>query len=87
MPVPGRPQRRARLRKAIDYTRGFTPAQIDGSDAREIVLQMSSGELRMSGEDYLKGYVLPNVYFHATTTYALLRQAGVELGKRDFLGT
>jgi len=42
--------------------------------------------LRFTGESYLKHYVLPNLYFHATTTYALLRHAGVELGKRDFLG-
>jgi hypothetical protein len=65
---------------------GFSAAQIDGSDAREIVLQMRIGERRFTGEDYLKQYVLPNFYFHATTTYALLRHAGVELGKRDFLG-
>ena len=77
---------RARIRKTLDYVGGFSAAQIDGSDAREIVLQMRVGEVKFSGEDYLKHYVLPNVYFHATTTYALLRQAGVELGKRDFLG-
>ena len=77
---------RARIRKTLDYVGGFPAAQIDGSDAREIVLQMRVGEVKFSGEDYLKHYVLPNVYFHATTTYALLRQAGVELGKRDFLG-
>lgn len=77
---------RARIRKTLDYVGGFTASQLDGSDAREIVLQMRSGEVKFSGEDYLKHYVLPNVYFHATTTYALLRHAGVELGKRDFLG-
>ncbi|MFY9513298.1 MAG: DUF1993 domain-containing protein [Rubrivivax sp.] len=77
---------RARIRKTLDYVAGFEAAQIDGSDGREIVLQMRSGEVKFSGEDYLKHYVLPNVYFHATTTYALLRSAGVELGKRDFLG-
>ena len=77
---------RARIRRTLDYVQGFSAAQIDGSDAREIVLQMRAGEVKFSGEDYLKHYVLPNVYFHATTTYALLRHAGVELGKRDFLG-
>lgn len=77
---------RARIRKTLDYVGGFGAAQIDGSDAREIVLQMRTGEVKFSGEDYLKHYVLPNAYFHATTTYALLRHAGVELGKRDFLG-
>ena len=77
---------RARIRRTQDYVSGFTAHQIDGSDTREIVLPMRTGERRLSGEDYLKGFVLPNVYFHATTAYALLRQAGVELGKRDFLG-
>ena len=63
------------------------PAQIDGSEAREIVLPTRQGDpLRFSGEAFLKHFVLPNFYFHATTTYALLRHAGVELGKRDYLG-
>lgn len=76
---------RARVRKTIAYVQGFSAAQIDGSDAREVVLSMRSGERRMLGEDYLNAYVLPNVYFHLTTAYALLRQGGVEIGKRDFL--
>ena len=62
------------------------PGVSDGSESRDIVLQMRAGELRFNGEDYLKHFVLPNLYFHLTTTYALLRHAGVELGKKDFLG-
>lgn len=78
---------RARIRKALEYVLSFKAAQIDGSEAREILVPTRQGEpLRFTGESYLKHYVLPNLYFHATTTYALLRQAGVELGKRDFLG-
>lgn len=78
---------RARLRKAIDYVQSFSPEQIDGTEAREIVLPMRHGDpLRYDGETYLKQYVLPNLYFHSTTAYALLRHAGVALGKRDFLG-
>ncbi|CAD5374896.1 conserved hypothetical protein [Rubrivivax sp. A210] len=77
---------RARIRRTIDYVQGFASAQIDGSEGREIVMQMRVGELRFTGEDYLRHFVLPNLYFHLTTTYALLRHAGVELGKRDFLG-
>jgi len=77
---------RARVQKTIDYVGGFSAAQIDGSDAREIVLPTRTGDpRRFSGENYLKQFVLPNFYFHSTTTYALLRHAGVELGKRDFL--
>jgi uncharacterized protein len=78
---------RARIRKTIDYVKSVGPAQIDGSEAKEILLPQRSGEpLKFSGENYLKHFVLPNFYFHATTTYALLRHAGVDLGKKDFLG-
>jgi len=78
---------RARLQRTIDYVQSVPEAQFTGSESREIVLPMRTGEpLRFSGEAYLKHFVLPNLYFHLTTTYALLRHAGVELGKRDFLG-
>lgn len=77
---------RARIRKAIDYAQSVPAAQIDGSEARQISLPQRSGEpLLFTGEAFLKHYALPNFYFHCTTTYALLRQAGVALGKRDFL--
>jgi hypothetical protein len=77
---------RARVNKAIDYVQSVPASLIDGSEEREIVLPMRQGETRFAGQAYVLGYVLPNVYFHATTAYALLRHAGVELGKRDFLG-
>lgn len=78
---------RARIRKTIDYVQSVPAVQIDGSEARDIVLPMRVGDpLHFTGQDYLTQFVLPNFYFHATTAYALLRHAGVELGKRDFLG-
>jgi len=78
---------RARLRKTIDYVQSIPAAQIDGSEGREIVLPMRSGDpLRFNGMSYLQHFVMPNLYFHSSMTYALLRHAGVELGKRDFLG-
>lgn len=78
---------RARVRKTIDFVQSVPAAQIDGSEDREILLPTRSGEpMRFSGENYLKHFVLPNFYFHTTTTYALLRHAGVELGKTDYLG-
>ena len=65
----------------------FSAAQIDGSDARAISIPMRSGDaLNFSGEAFLKHYALPNFYFHSCATYMLLRHAGVELGKADFLG-
>ena len=79
---------RARVRRTVDYVQSFSAQQFEGSDNREIVLPTRSGDpLRFSGENYLKHFVLPNLYFHTTTTYALLRHAGVELGKKDFLGS
>ena len=77
---------RARVRKTMDYVQSIPADKIDGSESREIVLQMRAGELRFSGENYLRHYALPNFYFHLTTAYALLRHAGVDIGKTDFLG-
>lgn len=78
---------RARVHRAIEYVQSFQAADIDGSEGREILLPTRQGDpLRFTGENYLRHFVLPNFFFHATMTYALLRHAGVELGKRDFLG-
>ena len=78
---------RARVRKTIDYVNAFSAAQIDGSEEREILVPRRTSEpLVFRGEDYLKHYALPNLYFHVTTTYALLRHGGVEIGKGDYLG-
>ncbi|MDO8420361.1 MAG: DUF1993 domain-containing protein [Rubrivivax sp.] len=77
---------RLRVLRTIEYVQSYAPEQIDGSEAREILLPTRQGDpLQFTGEAYLKHFVLPNFYFHATTTYALLRHAGVELGKRDYL--
>jgi len=76
----------ARIATVIGMIEAFTPAQIDGSEDREIVLKLRSGDMHFRGQDYLLGFVLPNVYFHASTAYAILRGVGVVLGKADFLG-
>ena len=78
---------RTRIRRTIDYVQSFKPEQIDGSEGREIALPTRSGEpRRFTGESYLKHFVTPNLYFHLTTVYALLRQGGVDIGKMDYLG-
>jgi hypothetical protein len=77
---------RQRVRKTIDYLQSIPVAQIDDSDAREISVPRRAGSITMTGESYLKTFALPNFFFHVTTTYALLRHNGVELGKADFLG-
>jgi uncharacterized protein len=75
-----------RVAKTIDYLQSVPAAQIDGSEARSISVPRRSGPITMPGEVYLKHYALSNFFFHVTTTYALLRHNGVELGKSDFLG-
>ena len=77
---------RARIAAVLDYLKGFKPGQIDGSEGREITLTIGGNPMKFTGEQYLMGVAVPNFYFHCTTTYAILRQAGVEIGKRDFLG-
>ncbi len=78
---------RARIRKTIDYVQSVPADQVNAGADREIVLPRRTGEpLRLGAEAFVLNYVLPNFYFHTTTAYALLRQAGVEIGKRDYLG-
>jgi len=80
-------QLKARLQKAIDYAQAMPAAKVDGSDAREVAVPAGpSRTLTFPGEVFLKSFSLPNFYFHATMAYALLREAGVELGKLDYLG-
>ena len=78
---------RERVQKTIAYVNTATAATIDGSENREIVIPMRTRDaLQFSGEVFLKHWALPNFFFHASMAYALLRHAGVELGKMDFLG-
>ncbi len=76
----------ARVRRAVDYLRGFSAAQIDGSEERAVTIKAGSRELHFKGREYLFGFAYPNFYFHVTAAYAILRHNGVEVGKRDFLG-
>ena len=77
---------RARIRKTLDYIESIPAVQIEGTDAKDIVVPRRDGSMTLKGEAYLKQFVLPNFFFHVTTTYALLRHNGVDLGKADFLG-
>jgi hypothetical protein len=77
---------KARIAKTIAFVKSVTPAQIDGSEDKAIAFKAGATELKFTGRQYLTGFVFPNFYFHATTTYDILRHCGVELGKRDFLG-
>lgn len=77
---------KARLAKTIAFIKSVTPAQIDGSEEKEIVLKLRRGEKKMTGRDYFLHFVMPNFYFHVTTAYDILRVSGVDLGKMDFTG-
>jgi len=79
-------QLHARIAGAIAHLEGFTPAQFEGSETRAVSFKTRAGELKFDGQGYLLTYVLPNLYFHATTAYNLLRRSGVGIGKTDFLG-
>jgi hypothetical protein len=77
---------RERVRKTLDYVNSVPASAIDGSEQRDIVIPMRTRDaLQFKGLFYLQHWALPNFYFHVTTAYALLRHAGVELGKGDFL--
>ena len=77
----------ARLAKTIAFLNTFTPDQIEGSEEKTITLPVGKRDMSFQGRPYLLDFVLPNIYFHSTTAYAILRHWGVELGKTDFLGS
>ena len=73
---------KARLAKTIDYCKTFKPAQIDGTEDKDISIKLGA-----MGQGLLQNFILPNFYFHCTTEYDILRHCGVELSKRDFMST
>ncbi len=75
-----------RIAKTIAFVNGFSAAQIDGSEDKDIVTKRGDVETRYKGMQFLLNHAMPNVYFHVTTVYAMLRHNGIEIGKRDYLG-
>ena len=75
-----------RIAKTMAYVNSFTAAQIDGTEDKDIVTKRGDVETRYKGMQFLLNHAMPNVYFHVTTGYAILRHKGVEIGKRDYLG-
>jgi uncharacterized protein len=78
---------KARIAKTVDFIKTIAPAQLEGSEDRNIHLKLGPREVDYTGIQYLLGHALPNFYFHVTTAYDILRHNGVELGKRDYIGT
>jgi len=81
------PELKARIAKTLDFVQSIPAAKIDGSEEREVVMKMRSGDVKFTGLQYLLGHAYPNFYFHVTTAYNILRANGVDIGKRDFIGT
>ena len=77
---------KGRIAKAVDFIRGITPEQLEGSEDRQIELKQATRTLNFTGRVFLLHHAMPQFCFHATTAYNILRQAGVEIGKRDFMG-
>jgi hypothetical protein len=78
----------ALLDQTLAFIDGLAAAQFEGSEVKEVVLRPGTPkEKRLSGQAYLSNYGLPQFFFHVTTTYALLRHNGLDIGKRDYMGS
>jgi uncharacterized protein len=75
----------ARIAKTLTFIDTIKPEQLVGSETRDITITVRKTDLHFTGQDYLLKWVMPNVYFHVTTAYNILRHNGCELGKSDFL--
>ena len=76
------------LDQTLAFIDGLAAAQFEGSEAKEVVLRPGTPkEKKLSGQAYLSNYGLPQFFFHVTTAYALLRHNGLDIGKRDYMGT
>jgi len=76
---------RARIARCIDYMRSLPAAAFEGSETRDIKVPTGDRTLEYKGLEFLQRWAIPNVFFHVTTAYDILRHNGVDLGKRDFL--
>lgn len=75
-----------RIAGTIDYVGSFTATQVDDSEEQILDVNLGGHQLQLSGRNFLLRYALPNLFFHCTTAYDILRAAGIPIGKRDFLG-
>jgi uncharacterized protein len=78
---------KARIAKTVDFLKSVTAGQLKDAESRSIEIKFPNSSWKFTGKSYLTDFVLPNFYFHASIAYALLRKAGVEVGKNAFLGT
>ena len=77
---------KARIKKTIDYVKSVPASAFEGGEDREVKITVPNRVIEMNGLTYLRGWLLPNFFFHVSMAYAILRHNGVDVGKRDFLG-
>ena len=78
----------ARITKTLHFISSVEPIKVDGSEDREVITREGTPkEKRFTGQSYLLEYGIPQFLFHVTTAYAILRNQGVPIGKRDYMGT
>lgn len=77
---------RRSLNEALAFLEAVKPSDLAGAENKPLTLEMRSGVMNFTGRHYLAGFAMPNFMFHAAAGYAILRKAGVAIGKRDFLG-
>lgn len=77
---------KARLQRTSEFLKRFSREQIEGTELKDINIKIAGNPVTLKGQPYLVHFALPNFFFHATTAYAILRHAGVPLGKLDFMG-
>lgn len=78
---------RARIAKTIDYLKSIPAGALEGSEERDIKVPAGERTLEFKGLAFLQRWAIPNVFFHVTTAYNILRHNGVDIGKRDYLGS
>ena len=80
------PELKERIAKTVSFLKGLNAAQIDGCEDKTVTIKLRGKDEQVKCQPYLLNFALPNLYFHVTTSYALLRHNGVDVGKADFLG-
>jgi hypothetical protein len=77
---------RARVAKTLDYLKTIPVSALEGSETRDVKVPAGETTLEFKGLAFVQRWALPNVFFHITTAYNILRHNGVDIGKRDYLG-
>jgi hypothetical protein len=77
---------KARIGRTLDLLGSLKPAQLDGQEAKTVTIPMGGQPRDFKAQNYVYHFALPNFYFHITTAYNILRQLGLDIGKRDFMG-